>query len=244
VPIGLYESVFDYGGPVKFLKGWRYVGFSPWGGGLPNGTDAQALANVQNGCPPCVAPGSVIQGPLYGIVFFNGAMTFRQIDEIANNMTCPTYVPPVPPQVAPQPEPPGVQTQPTAPGAPGVTTPSQTTPRLPSTSPPGPSSWNAPKPYSRPLDGGVRQTSSAGRPSATRGYAMTKAPATPKAVDPKKLQALEAEVFKSLDYAPTNSSSWATGSSIPVSTGAAGAAAAGATSTSPVPALTPAMPVR
>src|SRR5262249_3260165 len=78
-PIGLYESVFDGAGPAKFLKGWRYVGFSPWGGGPPNGTDQAAMANLRNGCPPCTSPGTVVQGPLYGIVFFNGAMTFRQI---------------------------------------------------------------------------------------------------------------------------------------------------------------------
>jgi hypothetical protein len=63
--------------------------------GLPNG-------GLPPGCPP-PTPGSVLPGPLYGMVFFNGVMTFRQLDEIANNMTCPQYVKltpdaPAPPQ--------------------------------------------------------------------------------------------------------------------------------------------------
>lgn len=51
VPIGLYESVFDYAGPAKYLKGWRYVGFSPWGGGLPNGTDPAGTARTTRAAP-------------------------------------------------------------------------------------------------------------------------------------------------------------------------------------------------
>ncbi|HEU5118627.1 MAG TPA: hypothetical protein VFT74_18665, partial [Isosphaeraceae bacterium] len=41
------------------------------------------------GCPPTDA--------LYGVVFFNGAMTFRTLGEIAGNQLCPTYVNPAPP---------------------------------------------------------------------------------------------------------------------------------------------------
>ena len=37
VPIGLYESVFDTTCGKKYLKGWRYVGFSALGGGSPIG---------------------------------------------------------------------------------------------------------------------------------------------------------------------------------------------------------------
>ena len=61
------------------------------GGGTPNvcrvpGHNPNCpggAGNTANGC---------INGPLYGLVFFNGAMTFRQLDEIANNQLCPMYV--------------------------------------------------------------------------------------------------------------------------------------------------------
>ncbi len=110
LPIGFYEAVFDSSGTGKYLKGWRYIGFSVWGGGSPNGADAAtiaaatAAAKAKAGCAPGAPPstppgtptGSAVQGPLYGIVFFNGAMTFRQIDEIAGNMTCPQYARTIP----------------------------------------------------------------------------------------------------------------------------------------------------
>ena len=233
VPIGLYESVFDYGGPVKFLKGWRYVGFSPWGGGLPNGTDKAALANVQKGCPACIGPDSVVQGPLYGIVFFNGAMTFRQIDEIANNMTCPEYVKPYSPPAEPKPVAPGVRTEPAVPSAPGVTIPSGPAPPAPPTNPaPGSASLRAPGRYSNSVDPGVRQTySTTRRPAATVAQpARSMAPPRVKAVDPKALEDLENEVARSLDSTPAIGARGAT----PVSTGTG----------SSVPDLTPAMPIR
>lgn len=93
IPIGYYESVFDSTGTKKYLKGWRYVGMTPMGGGNPIGMDPKGLPNggLPPGCPP-PTPGSSISGPLYGMVFFNGVMSFRQLDEIANNMTCPQYV--------------------------------------------------------------------------------------------------------------------------------------------------------
>lgn len=199
VPIGLYESVFDYGGPVKFLKGWRYVGFSPWGGGLPNGTDAAALANVRNGCPACVSPNSVLQGPLYGIVFFNGAMTFRQIDEIANNMTCPEYVKPFNP---PAPTSGGVRTEPAAPTPGGVAVPRESAPPAPSSNPG--SAWlQGPRPGALPRDVGVKQASAAAsRPAAVTPPARRPAASRAKVVDQKALEGLEAEVFRSLDVTP------------------------------------------
>ncbi|WP_165243995.1 hypothetical protein [Paludisphaera soli] len=106
VPIGYYESVFDVRGSRKILKGWRYIGMSPIGGGDSIGVDPPA-PNQPPGCPP-LQRGSSMPGPLYGMVFFNGVMTFRTLDEIANNMTCPQYVKIIPdkpePVVVPPPE--------------------------------------------------------------------------------------------------------------------------------------------
>lgn len=104
VPIGYYESVFDASGPQKQLKGWRYIGLSPMGGGAPIG--GSSTCHHPNGAHPPGCPSaktSSISGPLYGMVFFNGAMTFRQLDEIANNMTCPQYVKLIPDKPAPPP---------------------------------------------------------------------------------------------------------------------------------------------
>jgi hypothetical protein len=94
VPIGYYESVYGYAGARKFLQGWRYIGMTVLGGGQPN------VCRVPGHNPNC-PPGSAgmngcISGPLYGMVFFNGVMTFRQLEEIANNQLCPTYVNPTP----------------------------------------------------------------------------------------------------------------------------------------------------
>jgi hypothetical protein len=229
VPIGLYESVFDVAGPAKFLKGWRYVGFSPWGGGPPNGTDQAAMANLRNGCPPCTSAGTVVQGPLYGIVFFNGAMTFRQIDEIANNMTCPQYVKPFSGPPEPQPEEGGVKPNTAPPSSPGVTVPRSTPPGTPQPNP-GPTSMRAPGTYTRPVDAGVRQTSSTPRRPTPRVATTVGTGTSPKAVDRKALDALEAEVFRSLNYTPP--------------TGANGATPASMARPLPVPDLSPAMPIR
>jgi hypothetical protein len=258
VPIGLYESVFDMAGPVKYLKGWRYVGFSPFGsGGPPNGTDAQGVQNLRNGCPPCVAPGSVMQGPLFGLVFFNGAMTFRQLDEIGNNMTCPEYIkPPIrgaaPSEITPvRPETPeGPQIRPVRPETPRTpeiqsTPPTEGTgtPRSPSLPPsnPGSASRNAPRPHSLPLDAQVRQTSGATQRPAVKHDAVPRTAPTPKAVDAKRLEALEAEVFKSLDYSPTAGMK---GSGTVPSGDPVGAAPAGFTSESMAPPPSPATPSR
>ena len=89
VPIGYYESVISKGGNGKVLTGWRYIGLTTLGGGQAGfcreDSHAAACKGGPNGC---------ITGPLYGLVFFNGVMTFRQLDEIANNQLCPMYVNP------------------------------------------------------------------------------------------------------------------------------------------------------
>src|SRR5271157_5202395 len=137
VPIGLYEAVFDTTCGKKYLKGWRYIGFSALGGGSPIGSDPSCAHRPKGpagfggpdgsgdttqssgdtspngpagfGGPDGSTPGagSSIQGPLYGLVFFNGVMTFRQLDEIANNMTCPQYLKPIPEPVQAVAPPPG-----------------------------------------------------------------------------------------------------------------------------------------
>jgi hypothetical protein len=177
IPIGFYEAVFDMSGQSKYLKGWRYIGWSVWGGGNPNGADAATIAAAgaaakgKAGCapgePPATPPGtptgSAIPGALYGIVFFNGAMTFRQIDEIAGNMTCPQYARTTPEPVAPQK---GVTT-----GTPGAPTPPATqgrpadnkdgiptgVPEVPKPNGESSSRLEAPSPLSE--DTGVTQTS-------------------------------------------------------------------------------------
>lgn len=193
VPFGFYESVFDTAGGKKYLKGWRYIGLSPMGGGNPIGADpnAQRPGKGRNGAagqcgpagwgggpdgtfpgmpPSAMGAGSSIPGPLYGMVFFNGVMTFRQLDEIANNMTCPQYVRPIPEPVKPAevPVPQGTVTTPeTKPPSSGT----QTRPERPATNPATPptpasnpstsSSWGEPaRPASAPADVKVARTSS------------------------------------------------------------------------------------
>ncbi len=94
VPIGYYESVYGFAGERKFLQGWRYIGMTVLGGNQPNICHVPGHTPT---CPPNGGPAAgCISGPLYGLVFFNGAMTFRQLDEIANNQLCPQYVNPIP----------------------------------------------------------------------------------------------------------------------------------------------------
>jgi hypothetical protein len=214
IPIGVYESVFDSNGRGgKYLKGWRYIGTSIYGGGDPNGIDPAVLAaqaaqkpscrpGRPNGGPPPGPTGSAIQGPLYGIVFFNGAMTFRQIDEIGGNMTCPQYAKTIPepaPASVPAPAPP----EPVKPGAtldepksvkPGAIAPKTESPPTPSPNP-GPQSLKTPKP-----DMGVIQT--AGKPEGRMAKSTSRVSArqaTPKGPDATALTDLEAEVFKRLN---------------------------------------------
>ncbi len=180
VPIGLYEAVFDTACGKKYLKGWRYVGFSALGGGNPIGADPNCARGSKSpsfggpdgsipdgpgfggpdgsipGGPTRGAASSSIPGPLYGLVFFNGVMTFRQLDEIANNMTCPQYLKPIPePVQAVAPPPGGTGVSPGGPAPDTRTTPggsektqarpggpsSSTSPPIPATSTPGGTSW-------------------------------------------------------------------------------------------------------
>lgn len=88
VPLGYYESIFEVAGNKKYLKGWRYIGMTILGGGAP------ATCHLPN-CPN-KWPDGCVNGPLFGLVSFNGVMTFRQLDEIAGNQTCPAFVDPAP----------------------------------------------------------------------------------------------------------------------------------------------------
>ena len=197
VPIGLYESVFDTTCGKKYLKGWRYVGFSPLGGGSPIGVDpscargpnAQGLGGPDGSTSgyPAAGAASAIPGPLYGLVFFNGVMTFRQLDEIANNMTCPQYLKPIPepvkavaapaetvtkPEVKPQGE--GTQTKPETPRTPAGA-PSPTAPGLPATNPSASATWGGQTPPTfAPEDGRVTRTSSKSKIPPPRNWDLTK----------------------------------------------------------------------
>jgi hypothetical protein len=106
VPMGYYESIFETYGGKKYLKGWRYVGFTVLGGGRPD-TCHKPAANPK--CPDGNHIDGCVYGPLYGLVFFNGVMTLRTVDEVANNQLCPVFVNPAPtaaPEVvAPLPDP-------------------------------------------------------------------------------------------------------------------------------------------
>lgn len=115
VPIGYYESVIVKEGETKVFKGWRYIGFTPLAGSVSSGgVSPNGGRRPNNGhgttCPGMGCPGpfacqtgaaSNPYEPLYGLVFFNGAMTFRQLNEIAGNQLCPVYVDPTPEQVKP-----------------------------------------------------------------------------------------------------------------------------------------------
>ena len=122
IPIGYYESVFEVAGERKYLKGWRYVGFSVLGGGAP------AVCHRKD-CPNNF-PDGCVTGPLFGLVNFNGVMTFRQLEEISSNQLCPTFVDPAPGRNQPVEAPkrgagevaPGPVTRPGAEVAPGPAT--------------------------------------------------------------------------------------------------------------------------
>jgi len=114
-------------------------------------------------------------------------MTFRQLDEIANNMTCPQYLKPIPepvkavaapaetvtkPEVKPQGE--GTQTKPETPRTPAGA-PSPTAPGLPATNPSASATWGGQTlPTSAPEDGRVTRTSSKSKIPPPRNWDLTK----------------------------------------------------------------------
>jgi len=80
VPLGYYESVISRGPDgKKRLYGWRYIGFSPYA------YCPQEVAGVdcQTDCQ---------QRPLFGLVFENGTMTFKELPNarFANNVMVQT----------------------------------------------------------------------------------------------------------------------------------------------------------
>jgi hypothetical protein len=150
VPIGYYESVYGMAGSRKFLQGWRYIGMTILGGGQPN---VCRVPGHNPNCPPGGGAGGAggavgngcISGPLYGLVFFNGVMTFRQLEEIANNQLCPTFVNPAPPEAAAVPSPGRINIEQDKPSG-GIEIKKEATPPLPGTSTPsGSASLDRPK---------------------------------------------------------------------------------------------------
>ncbi len=73
VPLGYYEAVINVDSQCKKrLYGWRYVGFAPF-----------------NSCPTTVYGEDVAacddpNGPIYGLVFEQGVMCFKQLNELHN----------------------------------------------------------------------------------------------------------------------------------------------------------------
>ncbi|MCB0068103.1 MAG: hypothetical protein R3E01_14165 [Pirellulaceae bacterium] len=71
VPLGFYEAVVGCGPQgQRHLQGWRYVGFAPF-----------------NNCPTVIHGGDDVccndpAAAVYGLVFENGVMVFRQLDQI------------------------------------------------------------------------------------------------------------------------------------------------------------------
>ncbi len=92
VPLGYYESVIGTANGQKYMQGWRYIGFSITGKPGVNPTFPPAGTNPN--CPPPVPNSDISNQPLYGLVFFNGVQTFRQVNEIGANQLCPTFIPP------------------------------------------------------------------------------------------------------------------------------------------------------
>jgi hypothetical protein len=73
VPLGYYESVVSRNNTGKGLAGWRYVGFAPF-----------------NSCPTKICGAETVDcadhnGPIYGLGFVEGVMTFQQLDLMQSN---------------------------------------------------------------------------------------------------------------------------------------------------------------
>lgn len=86
VPLGYYEAVLDGDCGQKKLYGWRYVGFAPFNS-CPTQFHGEQCADCEN--DP--------HGPIYGLVFEKGVMTFRQLNVLqsdgatSNEMTGVNY---------------------------------------------------------------------------------------------------------------------------------------------------------
>lgn len=77
VPLGYYESVIGVGPDCKKrLYGWRYVGFAPFNS-CPTTLCGHQSANCAN--DP--------YGPIYGLAFVKGVMTFTNLAELQGNRT-------------------------------------------------------------------------------------------------------------------------------------------------------------
>ncbi len=159
VPLGYYESVIGVANGQKYFQGWRYIGFSVVGKPGINPTYPPVGSNPN--CPPPLPTADLGNAPLYGLVFFNGVQTFRQVNEIAANQLCPTYVPPFPKPVAFT----GPATVPSTGTTvesnssnpkettidPGGAQPPQT-PKPPTPAPPAPDAGGTPRPKPKPDD--------------------------------------------------------------------------------------------
>ena len=82
IPIGYYESVISRKSCGKELSGWRYVGFAPF-----NSCSSEVCNN--NNAVSCDDPYS---GPVYGMVFEKGAMTFKQLSAIGGDTPQERYL--------------------------------------------------------------------------------------------------------------------------------------------------------
>ena len=268
IPIGVYESVFDSNGRGgKYLKGWRYIGTSIYGGGDPNGIDPAVLAaqaaqkpgcppGTPNGGPPLGPTGSAIQGPLYGIVFFNGAMTLRQIDEIGGNMTCPQYAKTIPDPLPAVAQPPLESTGPREEARKKESTEDKSgdearkksatdgqQPKPPAPSPPGPSSFTTPKPSPYQFDTGVSRTSSENQRRPVKASTIVQAATPPPSrLDTKALADLEADVFRRLNISVPAESNHPVKAS--AGSGTVVPASGSSSNGSLAPELSPAMPLR
>lgn len=82
VPMGLYEAVVsrDVHG-IKRLYGFRYIGFLPYAS-CPTSMHGHACESCQT-------------DQLYGLVFENGVMVFRQMFDLPNHLDCPPTASPV-----------------------------------------------------------------------------------------------------------------------------------------------------